>query len=89
MKVILGGKDTVNRKAVENKSVDILLSPERGRNYDFMKARNSGLNQVLCKLAHSNNVAIGFDFNYLLRAKDSERINIIGTMKFNVKLCNK
>src|SRR3989344_9477282 len=89
MRIIFGGKDSVNRKAVEDKSVDILMSPERGRNYDFMKARNSGLNQVLCKLAYNNNVAIGFDFNYLLNSNEKERINIIGRMKFNVKLCNK
>lgn len=89
MKVIQGGKDTVNRKAVENKSVEILMSPERGRNKDFMKSRNSGLNQVLCKLANKNNVAIGYDFNYLLKAKESQRSNIIGRMKFNVVLCNK
>lgn len=89
MKIIFGGKDTANRKAVENKSVDVLMSPEKGRNYDFMKSRNSGLNQVLCKLAYKNDVAIGFDFNDVLKAKDSERINLIGRMKFNVKLCNK
>ncbi|MAG20511.1 hypothetical protein CL618_03710 [archaeon] len=89
MKVIFGGKDPVNRKAVENKTVDILMHPEKGRNKDFMKSRNSGLNQVLCKLANKNNVAIGFDFNHLLRAKESQRPNILGRMKFNVKLCNK
>ena len=89
MKIINGGIDSVNRKAVENKSVDILMSPERGRYKDFMKSRNSGLNQVLCKLASKNNVAIGFDFNYVLNSKDSERPNIFGRMKFNVKLCNK
>ena len=89
MKVIQGGKDSVNRKAVENKTVDILLSPEKGRNRDFMKSRNSGLNQVLCKLANKNNVAIGYDFNYLLNSKESQRPNILGRMKFNVKLCNK
>ena len=89
MKIINGGIDSVNRKAVENKSVDILMSPEKGRNYDFMKSRNSGLNQVLCKLAHNNDVAIGFDFNYVLNVKESERSNILGRMKFNVKLCNK
>lgn len=89
MKVIQGGNDSVNRKAVENKSVDILMSPERGRDRDFMKSRNSGLNQVLCKLANKNNVAIGFDFNYLLKAKESQRPNILGRMKFNVKLCTK
>ena len=89
MKIINGGIDSVNRKAVENKSVDILMSPERGRYKDFMKSRNSGLNQVLCKLAHQNDVAIGFDFNYILNSKDSERSNILGRMKLNVILCNK
>ena len=63
MNHIIGGSDTVNRKAVENPKVDILISPERSRNKDFMKSRNSGLNQVLAKLAHKNKVAIGFDFN--------------------------
>ena len=87
MKVVFGGKDAVNRKAVEDRSVDILMSPEKNRSHDFMKSRNSGLNQVLCRLAHDNNVAIGFDFNYLLNAKD--RIDVIGRMKFNVKLCSK
>jgi len=89
MKIIFGGKDSVNRKAVEDKSVDILMSPERNRSHDFMKSRNSGLNQVLCRLAHNNNIAIGFDFNHLLNAKESERPNILGRMKLNVKLCNK
>jgi len=89
MKIIFGGKDDVNRKAVEDKNVDILMSPEKGRYKDFMKSRNSGLNHVLCKLASKNDVAIGFDFNELLRAKDLERPDLIGRMKFNVKLCNK
>lgn len=89
MKIIFGGKDSVNRKSVEDKSVDILMSPEKDRSHDFMKSRNSGLNQVLCKLAHNNDVAIGFNFNDVLKAKDLERINLIGRMKLNVRLCNK
>ena len=89
MKIILGGKDTVNRSAVENKSVDILMHPEKDRPKDFMKSRNSGLNQVLCKLAFKNKVAIGFDFNFLLDAKETLRPYILGRMKLNVTLCNK
>ncbi len=89
MKIIFGGKDSVNRKAVEDKSVDVLMSPEKSRVKDFMKSRNSGLNQVLCKLAFKNKVAIGYDFNYLLDAKETQRSNIIGRMELNVILCNK
>ena len=64
--VVLGGEDSVNRFAVENKKVDILLSPENNNKRDFLFFRNSGLNQVLCKFAHKNNVAIGFNFSDLL-----------------------
>ncbi|MBS3143751.1 hypothetical protein J4446_02660 [Candidatus Woesearchaeota archaeon] len=87
MKMIIGGSDSVNRKVVENTSVNILLSPEKGRNKDFMKSRNSGLNQVLCKLAAKNNVAIGFNFDDILNNND--RVNILGRMMLNVRLCNK
>lgn len=89
MKIIFGNNDETNRKAVESKSIDILMSPEKKRYKDFMKSRNSGLNQVLCKLAFQNKVAIGFNFNEVLLLKDFERADLLGRMMFNVKLCNK
>ena len=87
MKIIIGGTDNKNRKAVEDKSVDVLLSPEKGRTKDFMKFRNSGLNQVLCKLANKNKVAIGFNFDDVLNSDD--RVSLLGKMMQNVKLCRK
>ncbi len=87
--IILGGDDKVNRLAVENKKVDILLSPEKGRKKDYMFFRNAGLNQVLCKLAQKNNVAIGFNFSDILNASDKERPKILARMAQNVKLCKK
>lgn len=87
MKIIIGGTDKKNRSAVENKNVDVLLSPEKDRTKDFMKFRNSGLNQILCKLAHKNNVAIGFNFDDVLDSDN--KINILGKMMQNVKLCRK
>ena len=87
MKTVTGGTDKKNRGLVENKSVDVLLSPEKGRTKDFMKFRNSGLNQVLCKLAYKNNIAIGFNFDDLLDCKDI--ISLFGKMMQNVMLCRK
>ena len=89
MKIIFGSTDEINRKVVESKNTDILMSPEKKRYKDFMKSRNSGLNQVLCKLAFQNKVAIGFNFNEVLLLKDFERADLLGRMMFNVKLCNK
>ena len=89
MNFVIGDKDPVNRKAVENPKIDILISPERSRKKDFMKSRNSGLNQVLAKLAHKNDISIGFDFNYALNTNGKERSNLLGKMMLNVKLCSK
>ena len=68
-KIVLGGNDKQNRAAVENKNLDILLSPEIIRGRDFMHSRDSGLNQVLCTLAYKNNIAIGFNFSDVLKTR--------------------
>ncbi len=87
--VIQGGDEKINRLAVENRKVDILLSPEKNNKKDFMFFRNSGLNQVLCKLAKKNNVAIGFNFLDVLNSEGRERSKILGRMAQNVRLCRK
>ena len=87
--IVQGGDLDINRFAVENKQVDILLSPEKNTRKDLMFSRRSGLNQVLCKLAAKNGVAIGFDFSYLLHSSDKQRARILGRMKQNVKFCKK
>jgi len=84
--VVKGGNDKVNRMAVSSKKCDILLDPHLGRRDDFLHNRNSGLNQVLCKLAKENNVAIGFGFSSVLHSKDYREL---GRIKQNIKLCRK
>ncbi|MEK6816438.1 MAG: hypothetical protein AABY09_02405, partial [Nanoarchaeota archaeon] len=67
---IVEGRDIeFNRKVMENKSVDILLSPEKATYKDSLHHRNSGLDQVLCALANKNGIAIGFSFNEILNAR--------------------
>jgi len=85
--ILEGGSDEQNRKAVEDKQVDILLAPEQKREKRHMHQRDSGLNQVLCKLAQKNKVAIGFSFSELLNAKD--KASNLGKMMQNVRLCRK
>ncbi|HLC56673.1 MAG TPA: RNase P subunit p30 family protein [Candidatus Nanoarchaeia archaeon] len=76
-----------NRKLLENKDLDVLVSPEKNAGKDFMHYRNSGLNQVLCEIARKNNMAIGFSFNEVLNSK--ERGKLLGRMMLNVRLCRK
>ncbi len=85
--IVLGGK--FNREILEDRKVDILLSPEIEARRDHTHYRNSGLNQVLCKLAKKNNIAIGFNFNNILHSKGKQRSEILGRMQQNVRLCKK
>ena len=85
--VVKGINDEINRAALENKNVDILLSPGLFNEKDFIHSRNSGLNQVLCKLAKKNDIAIGFSFSDLMNFDKKEIL--LGRMMQNVGLCKK
>lgn len=80
-------KEGSDRKFFEDKNVDIVLSPEKGIEKDSLNSRNSGLNQVLCKFANKNSIAIGFSFNEILHSKNIP--NTLGRMMQNVRLCRK
>ncbi|MBU2633793.1 MAG: hypothetical protein KJ674_00960 [Nanoarchaeota archaeon] len=85
--IISNGLEKFNRNILETKKNIILIGIEKNKPKDFMKSRNSGLNQVLCKLAKKNNISIGISFNDILNSKD--RINLLGRIMFNIKLCRK
>ncbi len=87
---VQGSNDEINRTAVENKNVRVLLSPEHSRGKDFMHYRNSGLNQVLCGLAAKNNIAIGVNLSEFSCMKDNrEKALVLGRIMQNIRLCNK
>ena len=50
--------DELNRKILEKEKVDVLLLNHLGKK-DFQKQRNSGLNQVLTKIAKKKEIIIG------------------------------
>tara|TARA_Y100000310_G_scaffold343267_2_gene450088 strand:- start:857 stop:1318 length:462 start_codon:yes stop_codon:yes gene_type:complete len=83
--VVHGGSDKTNRAALDSNKVDILLDPHLGNRRDKMHQRNSGLNQVLLKLAKKNNVAIGISFKNILKSKAED----LGRIIQNIKLCRK
>lgn len=75
-----GGDEELNRKAVEEPRLDILLHPEKNR-------ENSGLNHILAEKAAENSVAIGFDFSYLYGS--SRRDLVMKDWRKNLKLLEK
>jgi len=75
-----GGDEKLNRKAVEEPRLDVLLHPEKNREH-------SGLNHVLAEKAAENYVAIGLDFSYLYHS--SRRDLVMKDWRKNIKLLEK
>lgn len=80
--------DELNRKILEKEKINIILLNQSKRK-DFQKQRNSGLNQILAKLAKKNNVSIGINLDEIIESEGKKRAEILGRIKQNIKLCNK
>lgn len=78
-----------NRYVVEKTKTDILFGLEQQKKPDSMHHRNSGLNQVLCKLANKNKVMIGIPFSIILKTGDMLRSRLLGRIAQNIKFCKK
>jgi RNase P/RNase MRP subunit p30 len=78
-----------DRPLLERKDIDIIYGLEMSRRPDFMHHRNSGLNQVLCKLASDNKIMLCLDFGSVLKNKGMFRSRILGRMMQNIEFCRK
>ncbi len=78
-----------NRKVLENREVNTLLSPEFHNRKDFQKQRDSGLNEFLCKLAKKNNITIGIDLDNLKDLNKKQKAILLARIKQNTMLCKK
>jgi len=78
-----------NRKILENKDVDILLSPEIHSRKDKLKEKDSGLNEILCRIAKKNNIKIGIDIKEIKKKKGKERALLLARIMQNIMLCKK
>lgn len=81
-------KDEFNRKVMEKLPINILLINQANRK-DFAKQRNSGLNQVMAKIAKKKNIQIGINLDEILSYTGKQKSEIIARIIQNVKLCNK
>jgi RNase P/RNase MRP subunit p30 len=86
---VLGVSDRINRVALEHKKVRALVSPEFERAFDYTHYRNSGLNQVLCKIARDNNKIIIENFSEFLKKEKKDRAILLGRILQNSMLCKK
>ncbi|MBU4493482.1 MAG: hypothetical protein KKA61_03875 [Nanoarchaeota archaeon] len=88
-KIVIYKSTGNDRHAIEKSKTNIIFDLETVATKDSLHSRNSGLNQVLCKLANKNNVIIGFSFSSVLNTDGKLRSQILGRMMQNIKLCRK
>jgi len=77
-----------SREAIE-RGADVVFGFEKLGGRDKMHYRDSGLNQVLCRLAAQKGVAIGFSFADVLSVQGAQRAVLLGRMMQNIRLCRK
>ena len=88
-KTIIGKDIAFNRKVLESKETKILILQHKPKK-EGLKQRESGLNQVLCKIAKDNNKTLAFDLNELKKEKDKKtKAEILSRMLQNIKLTKK
>ncbi|MCL5018359.1 MAG: hypothetical protein M1416_01170 [Candidatus Pacearchaeota archaeon] len=80
--------DELNRKILDKEDINVLLINQKNRK-DFQKQRNSGLNQVLAKMAKKKNIAIGVNLDEIVNSEGKEKARILSRVSQNIRICNK
>lgn len=86
--IVEAGDDSFNRKIFEMKDVDMIIGLEFDGK-DRLKQRDSGMNEVLAKLAKSNDIAIGVDVDRIAKLDLLEKGRVLGRIRQNIRLCKR
>ncbi|MEI6731805.1 MAG: RNase P subunit p30 family protein [archaeon] len=78
-----------NRKSIESKKCDILSFPAKGIGKDRPKQLDSGIDQIVAKIAAKNGVSIALDIHALQQLSKEEKAIALARFKQNIKLCRK
>ena len=86
---IVSQDDEFNRKALEIKGINIFIINEELNKKDYMKQRDSSLNEVLAKLASKNNISIGIEIEKIIKLSDIEKAKSLARLKQNLEICKR
>lgn len=86
IKIYFSQDDELNRKVAEKLPIRVLLISLENRK-DFLKQKNSGLNQVLAKIMKKKEIRLGIFIDEIIDSKEKEKI--LGRLKQNIFLCKK
>ena len=65
------------------------MSPEIHNRKEKLKERDSGLNEILCRIAAKNNIKIGIDVEEIKKAQGKELAVLLARIMQNIMLCKK
>ena len=86
---ILSQDDEFNRKALEIKGLNMLILNESLEIKDYMKQRNSGLNEVLTNICAEKNIEIGIQIEEIIKKNDVNKAKALSRLMQNIMLCKK
>jgi len=87
--VVVARDDNFNRKVLEKTELKYLLFVNFKDRKDKLKQRDSGLNEVMCKIASKRGIIIGFDFSEILKLQGKELAWYLARVRQNIILCKK
>ena len=87
--IVQGKSIEFNRKVLEKGNASMLILSHTDKK-DKLKQRDSGLNQVLCKIAKEKGITLAIDLNELMKTPDKkEKSLILARMIQNMRLIKK
>mgnify|MGYP001611831050 FL=1 len=86
--IVLAQDDNFNRKIFENKDVDLVVGLEFNKK-DYLKQRNSGLNEITARLAKKNNIKILVDIEKISKLDRIEKSRVLARVRQNIELCKR
>lgn len=87
--IVKSQDDDFNRKVLENKDVDVLLFQDFDDKKDRQKQRDSGLNEFYSRLAHENDITIGFNLDNLIKKNRTQKASYLAKLRQNISLCKR
>ena len=87
--IVKAWNEEFNRKVLEMKNINVLLSPELHYGKDRLKKRDSGLNEFLCRLAAKKNIKIAIDIDKMQKLEKKEKAIVLSRIIQNIKLCKR
>lgn len=86
---VLSQEDEFNRKVLEIKGINMIVINESLYTRDYMKQRNSGLNEVLIRICKNKNISIGIELDKIIEKEDIEKAKSLSRLMQNIMLCRK